>query len=59
VLIGDVLLKVNGAEVSDHDDVHAHLAPGNVGKKLKAATLRGGAAVEVEITVGERPRSED
>ena len=59
VLIGDVLLKVNGAKVSDHDDVHNHLTPGNVGKKLKAAILRGGVATEVEITVGERPRSED
>jgi len=59
VLIGDVLIKVNGTEVSDHDDVHAHLTPGNVGKTLKAAILRGGVATEAEITVGERPRSED
>ncbi len=59
VLIGDVLLKVNGAAVSDHDDVHNHLTPGSVGKTLKADILRGGAGVEVGITVGERPRSED
>jgi len=59
VLIGDVLIKVNGAEVSDHDDVHNHLTPGSVGKTLRAAILRGGVGTEVEITVGERPRTED
>jgi S1-C subfamily serine protease len=59
VLIGDVLLKLAGTEIADHDDVHAHLGPGSMGKKLKAAIVRGGAATEVEITVGERPRSED
>jgi S1-C subfamily serine protease len=59
VLIGDVLMKLAGTDVADHDDVHAHLGPGNVGKKLKAAILRGGVATEVEIAVAERPRSED
>jgi len=59
VLIGDVLIQVNGGGVSDHDDVHNHLGPGSIGQTLKVAVLRGGAAMEVEITVGERPRSED
>jgi S1-C subfamily serine protease len=53
------LIKVNGADVSDHDDVHNYLTSGSVGKTLRAAIVRGGVATEVEITVGERPRSED
>jgi S1-C subfamily serine protease len=59
VIIGDVLLQLDGTPVSDHDDVHAHLGADSVGKRLKAAISRGGAGIEVEITVGERPRGEE
>jgi S1-C subfamily serine protease len=59
IIIGDVLVQLDGAPVSDHDDVHAHLGADSVGKPLKAAISRGGAGMEVEITVGERPRGEE
>ena len=59
VLIGDVLVKLDGTAVSDHDDVHTHLGPDSVGKQVKAAMVRGGADVEVTIAVGERPRGEE
>jgi S1-C subfamily serine protease len=58
LLIGDVLLQLNGAQVSDTDDVHAQLGPASVGKRLKASIIRGGENREVEITVGERPKEE-
>ena len=58
VLIGDVLVKLNGASVADTDDVHAQLGPDSVGKRIKAAISRGGNNIEVEITVGERPKGE-
>jgi S1-C subfamily serine protease len=59
VLIGDVLLNLNGASVSDTDDVHANLGPDSVGKRLKVAIVRGGARLDVEIGVGERPKGEE
>ena len=58
LLIGDVLLKLNGSAVTDTDDVHANLGPASVGKKLKAFIVRGGEDKELEITVGERPKGE-
>lgn len=58
VLIGDVLLKLNGSPVTDTDDVHANLGPASVGKRLKATLVRGGENKEIEITVGERPKGE-
>ncbi len=58
LLIGDVLLKLNGTPVADTDDVHANLGPSSVGSKLKAAFLRGGDDKEIEITVGERPKGD-
>jgi len=58
VLLGDVLLKLDGEPISDNDDVHAHLGPDSVGKVIQAAISRGGADIQVAITVGERPREE-
>jgi len=58
LLIGDVLLQLNGSPVTDTDDVHANLGPASVGKKLKASIVRGGDDKEIEITVGERPKGE-
>jgi S1-C subfamily serine protease len=58
VLIGDVLLTIDGKPVVDTDDVHVHLGPASVGKRLKAAIVRGGESTSVEIIVGERPKGE-
>ncbi|HUJ21478.1 MAG TPA: trypsin-like peptidase domain-containing protein [Bryobacteraceae bacterium] len=58
VLIGDVLLELNGAAVSDNDDVHVQLGPESVGKRMKARIVRGGSDASLEITVGERPQGE-
>jgi len=59
VLIGDVLLKLNGTPLTDNDDVHAQLGPDSVGKRLQAAIVRGGADTQLEIAVGERTKGED
>jgi S1-C subfamily serine protease len=59
VLIGDVLLSLDGKPVSDTGDVQAMLGPDSVGKTLQVQVVRGGALVEVAIAVGERPRRED
>jgi len=58
LLIGDVLLQLNGSPVTDTDDVHANLGPASVGKVLKASIVRGGEDKEIEMTVGERPKGE-
>lgn len=55
VLIGDVLIALEGAPVKDMGDVQAMLGPQSVGQSLKAQIVRGGALVEVAIAPGERP----
>lgn len=55
VLIGDVLLSLDGKPVSDTGDVQAMLDPDAVGKTVTAQVIRGGVLVEVAIAVGERP----
>ncbi|MDQ6706091.1 MAG: S1C family serine protease [Acidobacteriota bacterium] len=56
ILIGDVLTALDGKPVSDTDDVQAHLGPDRVGQSLRASISRGGAAMELAIVAGERPR---
>lgn len=56
VLIGDVLLSLDGQLVSDTGDVQAMLGTESVGKTLKTQIIRGGVLVEVAIAVGEKPR---
>lgn len=55
VLIGDVLLSLDGTPVSDTGDVQKMLGPDSVGKTLNIQVIRGGALAEVAIAVGERP----
>jgi S1-C subfamily serine protease len=54
--IGDVFVALDGKPVTDTDDVQAVLSAENVGKPVKASILRGGALIDLTITVGERPR---
>ncbi|MBD1839970.1 trypsin-like peptidase domain-containing protein [Coleofasciculus sp. FACHB-64] len=59
VLIGDVLVAIDGNPVSDTENVQAMLGAETVGKSLKVQLIRGGAPLEITLTVGERPARED
>ena len=56
LMIGDILVTLNGTSIRDTDDVQSVLEPGFVGKNVQAAVVRGGALTDASITVGERPR---
>jgi S1-C subfamily serine protease len=56
LLIGDVLLDIDGHRVRDIDDLHAALGGDRVGRSITAAIVRAGARMEKSVTVGERPR---
>lgn len=58
VLIGDVLVILEGKPVADTDDVQALLGAEYVGKAVAAKVVRGGVATDLTITVGERPSRE-
>jgi serine protease DegQ len=57
-LIGDVLVALDGKPVGDLGDVGAALTGERVGKQISARLIRGGALIELAITVGERPMRE-
>ena len=56
VLLGDVLVALDGEAVGDLDDVQARLGSDRVGTEIRAVVLRGGVRAELRITVGEQPR---
>ena len=55
LLIGDLLLSLDGREVHHPGDVHSALGPDSIGKTLVAQLLRGGELREIRIAVTERP----
>lgn len=55
VLIGDVLLAIDGSAISGPEDVLALLGPDKVGKNVAVRILRAGSIVELPIAIGERP----
>jgi S1-C subfamily serine protease len=55
VVLGDVLLALEGIPVHDPGDVQAVLAGRRAGAAVTASMIRAGAPVEVAITLGERP----
>ncbi len=55
LLIGDILLSIEGTPVSDTNDVQSILGPNRVGQPVAVRVVRGGADTTVQVTVGERP----
>ena len=55
VLLGDVVVAWNGERLSDYGQVRRLLGPDSVGAAVTLGLVRGGARVDVRLTVGERP----
>ena len=59
VMLGDILVALDGKPVSDATELLAAIGPDRVGRSLAVRVLRGGQIVSLSITVGrraERPR---
>jgi S1-C subfamily serine protease len=54
MVIGDILISLEGKPVTHLDSVQSHLAGQDIGKTLSAKIVRGGAAQTLNIIVSER-----
>jgi S1-C subfamily serine protease len=54
LLLGDILVSVNGQTITDTDQLQAVLSTSPVGTALEMGVLRGGAVQQVVVTVGQR-----
>jgi S1-C subfamily serine protease len=57
VLVGDLVLDVDGRAIRSVDDLLEGLGSDAVGKQVRLTILRGGATRTVTVTVAERPAS--
>ena len=55
LLLGDVMVALDGEATREHDDVLARLTPERVGQTIEARIVRAGAPITVPLTVGEHP----
>jgi S1-C subfamily serine protease len=56
LVIGDVIVALDGSRITEPTDLRAVLRPQQVGETLTASIVRGGEPREVRVTVGERSR---
>lgn len=54
VLIGDILLTLEGEAISSVQALRSQLRPQRVGQAITAQMIRGGQLIELTLTVGER-----
>jgi S1-C subfamily serine protease len=54
LLLGDVVVGLDGQAVSDVDDLQVLLTGDRVGKAVPVEVIRGGALQTVQVTIGER-----
>jgi S1-C subfamily serine protease len=57
LMVGDVIVAIDGHRVEDPDQVLELLAGDVVGRTLAVELIRGGKQEKVDLLVGERPRS--
>ena len=55
VLVGDVVLSLDETSTASPEDLHDLLAGQAVGRQANLKVLRGNTAVDVPVTIGERP----
>jgi S1-C subfamily serine protease len=55
IVLGDVIVELQGKPALDTEHVQDLLASAKVNEKLKTTVIRGGAPIELSITLGERP----
>ena len=53
-LQGDILVRLDGASVSNADDLQGLLGPNRVGSTVTASVVRGGELKDLSVTVGTR-----
>jgi S1-C subfamily serine protease len=55
ILLGDVVIELQGNTVEDTGDIQQLLGSAKVGDTVQATVLRGGVPVKVSITLADRP----
>ncbi len=55
ILLGDVIVALDGKPIEDHEALQSRLGTESVGKRLAITVLRGDRLVQASVEIGERP----
>jgi S1-C subfamily serine protease len=55
LLVGDLIVALDGEPIESPEDLLDRLVGDRVGRQVTVRVVRGGAATEIPVTVGERP----
>ena len=55
IVLGDVIVELQGKPALDTEHIQNLLASATVNEKIATTVIRGGAPLELSITLGERP----
>ena len=56
IILGDILVAIEGTPIKRLRDIQAYLEPQNVGKTIQINLIRGGELKNVSLTVGDSGR---
>ena len=56
IILGDILITIEGTAIKRLRDIQTYLEPQNVGKTIKIGLIRGGELKNVSLTVGDSGR---
>jgi S1-C subfamily serine protease len=57
ILLGDIIVTVEGSSIESMQSLQAALDGENIGKSIVLDVVRGGHLVEVSVVVGEKPKN--
>jgi S1-C subfamily serine protease len=55
LLVGDIVLTIDGQTINDFEDLHLTLNGERVGKAVPVEIIRGGTLQTLSVTIGQRP----
>ncbi len=54
MLVGDILFRIDGADMEEIDDLQSYLTVEKIGTRVEAQVIRGGESRKIAILIGER-----
>ena len=55
MLVGDIVTTWSGKQIGRVRDVFRLLGPESIGSTVAMGVMRGGAATQIQVVIGERP----
>ena len=55
LLVGDIIVSIDGEVVADPLDLRSMLRPERIGQRIRMSVIRAGQRLDVDLTIAERP----